>query len=218
MTKFPESTYRVRFMTAVVLAQLLILGLVKFWPVTEQEEIYQDVTISEENVALEDIQITRQESSPPPPPRPIMPEPVPNDEIIEEEIEIEDYNTSDFAESLPVQDAGQIGSEDEITGNPDVAPSVNRIVEFNKPREAVRAGLQARIYVNFLVDKEGNVEEASISRIEIYDEELGRYIEKDKIGYSVTERVLDAAMRWKFRPARVNGEPVRALTTHLFTL
>lgn len=205
-------------MAALVMAQLLVLAVFNLWPVTENVEVYQDITVTDENVALEDIQVTTQQSSPPPPPRPQVPRPVPNDEVIEEEIVFEDYNPSDFADSLPVQDVGQVGNRDGITGNPDVSPSVVRIVEFNTPEEAVKAGLRARIFINFLVDREGNVEEAYIDHVEVYDREIDRFVEVDRLDYGITEKVLEAAMRWKFRPARKNGEPVKSYAIHSFTI
>jgi len=161
--------------------------------------------------------ITRQESRPPPPPAPQVPVPVPNDEVIEEEIVFREMDLSEFSDSLSVMQEGTRGDSDEITSNPQQPPSLVKIVEANTTDEARKAGLKARVWVNFLVDKEGRVEEATIDRVEIYDEDEEKFRTVDSVGYGLTGQILTAALQWKFRPARNNGDPVRSYVKHAFS-
>ena len=69
--------------------------------------------------------------------------------------------------------------------------------------------------VNFLVDKDGRVEEASIVEIRKYSGD-GDYEVLEFIEYGLMDAVLRAALQWRFRPARQDGEPVRAFTRQRF--
>ncbi|MGF1670523.1 MAG: hypothetical protein ACFCU6_08755, partial [Balneolaceae bacterium] len=100
-------------MACVVLAQLLLISVFKFWPVGEQEErVYRDEEVQE--VALiDEVEITIQQSAPPAPPKPQIPEPVPDDQIIEEEIEFDaELNILDMPIAEPSRGTGTLGDED----------------------------------------------------------------------------------------------------------
>ncbi|MDZ7715488.1 MAG: hypothetical protein U5J95_04680 [Balneolaceae bacterium] len=202
-------------MSCIVIVQLLVLAIFNFWPKPDNERVFQDIEFSEDNVVIEDIQITRQESSPPPP-TPRVPVPVPNDEVIEEEIVFEEVDFSEFSDSLSINETGEAGDGDEIVSSPQQPPSIVKIVEANATDEAKNAGLRARVWVTFLVDKQGKVEEATINSVEIYDKEEGKYKRAQTIGYGLTSKILSAALQWKFRPAKNNGKLVRAYTKHAF--
>lgn len=211
--------YKLRIMGCIAVAELLILMLVLFWPVEEKKiNTFQDIEPIEDAIAIEDVQITTQRSSPPPPPTPQVPVPVPNDEIIEQEpIVLEDLDIQEWAKTLEVQGRGPGGNSDQVAANPAQSPSLVRIVEPTVPQEAKKANIKAEIWVSFLVNTEGNVEEASISRIKLYDKKGESYEIVKSINYGLPEATIDAALRWKFRPAKDGGEPVRAYTEHIFS-
>lgn len=203
-------------MGSIVIAELLCLALVLFWPIPEQDKVYQDIRENTEEVAIRAPVQTRQQSKPPPPPAPPVPVPVPNDQVIEEEIEFTDEIFSNSYDSLSIT-AGQGGLEGEgqIVENPSIGPRVIRIVEPPIKQEGED---RYEIVVEFLVDKEGDVEEAVIVGIYLLDEEGNRLEKVNNINENIATEVIKAAMNWKFRPARQNGERVRSYTKNFFTI
>lgn len=207
--------YRIRVMSGIVVAQLLFLALVHFWPITEVDTTF-DVTEYEEEIQIQAPVRTRQQSAPPPPPSPAVPIPVPNDEPVpEQDVEFPKDITSDSFDSLSVT-AGEGGEgDDAISGNPQVPPQIVRIEE---PTFQNRSPEKADIYVNFLVDKKGRVEEATIEKILLYDDNGNATIRVDRIDADVIKKTISAALNWKFRPAKEKGRPVRAYKTGIFTV
>ncbi len=214
-----RSVYRLRIMTCIIIAELLAIGVFNFWPVPEQQsEKKKNVTMNEDAVLIDEAVITRQASSPPPPPKPRSPVPVPKDEIIEDEIVVfDDSNISDFSDSLSTSKLPGTEGEGEIASSPQQPPSVIRIVEATTPEAAKEANIKAEVMVNFLVDKQGKVEDVSITQIKVYEDgsDVSRTVQT--IGYGITEATLNAALQWKFRPARNNGRPVKAYSKQIFT-
>lgn len=212
-----ESNYKVRILSCIVLVEIIAIAIINFWPVQDGGGTnYRDVSYSDEDIMFEEVEITRQESRPPPPPKPRVPIPVPNDQVIEEEIpDLEELNISDDYDPLSEGIVGEEGDSDRVVSNPQSGPSVIRIVEPTTPDEAKKANIKVEVWVTFLVDQEGRVEEANISQIRLYD---GNEFETvQSIGYGITESTLKAALQWKFRPATDNGQPVKAYTRHIFT-
>ncbi|MEW6743448.1 MAG: energy transducer TonB [Planctomycetota bacterium] len=71
------------------------------------------------------------------------------------------------------------------------------------PRRALRHGIEGRVVVEFVVDREGHVVNAEI-------------VEAEPRGYFESE-TLRALERWQFRPARLRGTPVACRTRQTFT-
>lgn len=216
--RLSDQDYRNLVLAAIVVVQIGLILLIRLWPETIYEPNFE-FDFSQESVAiLDDVQVTRQESSPPPPPKPQVPVPVPNDEVIEEEIDFEvDMDLPSLPYLEPGVGSGTSGDEDRIVSNPQVPPSVVRIVEASAPEE-VPAEIRGRLemIVNFLVDAEGDVEEVSIMEIRLYNRD-GGYEQLEYVQYGLMDAVLKAAMQWRFRPARQNGEPVKAFTRQRFS-
>lgn len=211
--------YRLRIMSCIILVELILLGIFNLWPAPENSRSkYSKVIYNDETVLMPEAVRTRQQSSPPPPPKPRAPVPVPRDEIIEEEIiNLENVSISDYSDSLSISRFKGAGDSDNIASSPDQPPSVIRIVEATTPEAAQKANIKVEVTVSFLVNKEGNVEDASIARIKLYKGDTGKYNIVDTIGYGITEATLSAALQWKFRPARNNGDTVRAYSKQIFT-
>lgn len=216
--RLTDRDYRNLVLGCIVLVEITLILLVRFWPEIPYEPDLEYELEQEEVVALEEIQVTRQQSSPPPPPKPRVPIPVPNDQVIEEELEFElemDLST------LPMPEEGmgtaQSGDQEQIVGNPEIPPSIIRIVEATAP-EGVPEQYKGRLemIVNFLVDTEGEVEEVSIMEIRLYERDGSSYEQLEFVQYGLMDAVLKAAMQWRFRPARQNGEPVKAFTRQRF--
>lgn len=216
--RLSDPDYRNLVLASVIVVELGLIFLIRFWPETVYEPEIDVQVEQEEVVALEDIQVTRQESSPPPPPKPQAPVPVPNDEVIEEEI---DFEMDLDLDTLPLPEEGTgtgvTGDEDRIVGNPQVPPSVVRIVEATAPK-GVPEEYEGRLemIVNFLVDQEGEVEEVSIMEIRLYERGGSDYEQLELVQYGLMDAVIKAARQWRFRPARQNGEPVKAFTRQRF--
>lgn len=191
--------------------------LIHFWPTNEYIPQLDFEIPEREQVFLDEIEITRQETSPPPPPRPIMPNPVPDDEIIEVEIEMDmDLDIPELPDLDPGFGTGRIGDEERIVSNPQIPPTVVRIVEATAPDQVpdeYKGKLE--MIVNFLVDTDGEVEEVSIVEIRLYDSS-GNYEVLPFVQYGLMDAVLRAGMQWRFRPARQDGETVKAFTRQRF--
>ena len=215
--RISESGYVLRFLMAVLTVQILLLLLIKLWPETAYEPEVFYVESPREQVLIDEIQITQQRSSPPPPPRPQLPQPVPSDEIIEIEIEFDvDLNLPDLPLLDPGFGTGITGSEARVVRNPQIPPTVVRIVEASAPEE-VPDEIKGRLemIVNFLVDENGEVEEVTIEEIRLYNDD-GTFEGLTFVQYGLMDAVLTAAMQWRFRPARQDGERVKAFTRQRF--
>lgn len=189
----------------------------KFWPTDAREEVPYQSEPPRQEVLIDEIQITKQRSSPPPPPKPQIPQPVPSDEVIEFEPDFDlDLQTPEMPDLEFGKGTAMDGEEASIVSNPQIPPTVVRIVEASSP-EGVPPELKGNIemIVNFLVDKEGRVEEASIVEIRRYSDD-GEYEVLQFIEYGLMDAVLRAALQWRFRPARQDGEPVRAYIKQRF--
>lgn len=213
-----ELSYRNRILSSIVIAELLAWSVFALWPVPNQERTYQDIVFADNEAIIDEMVITTQKSSPPPPPRPQVPIPVPDDEVIEDEIlTLEDIDISEYTDSMSVMGVGRVGNEDQVASNPQMPPSVIRIVEPTMPEAAKKADIKAEILVSFLVNKEGQVEEATISQIKVYNKDSKSYEMVDHIDYGLTDATLQAALQWRFRPAKNNGEVVKSYTKHFFS-
>lgn len=213
-----ESGYIHRLLLSVLVVQILILLLFKFWPADRSQEASFQPEPQRQEVLIDEIQITQQQSSPPPPPKPQVPQPVPTDKIIEYEPDFEmELDMPEMPELEIGSGSALEGDEASIVSNPQVPPTVVRIVEASSPDD-VPPELKGNIemIVNFLVDKQGRVEEASIVEIRKYNEAGDDYEVLPFIEYGLMDSVLRAALQWRFRPARQDGEPVRAYTRQRF--
>lgn len=215
--RLPDKAYRNLILICIIIVQLSLIGVIRLWPNLEYTPSLDFEINEQEFVLLDDIEITRQQTSPPAPPRPQLPVPVPNDEIIEIELDIDfDLDLPVLPDLDPGLGTGIAGDEASIVSNPQIPPTVVRIVEASAPEEVpqeIRGKLE--MIVNFLVDENGEVEEVSIMEIRLYNDD-GSYEELPYVQYGLMDAVLKAAMQWRFRPARQNGERVKAFTRQRF--
>lgn len=202
----------------VILSQLVFISIFKFWP--EQERIVKEFEVFEkEAFIVEEMIITRQANAPASPPKPQVPIPVPNDEVIDDIIEFPELEELVSFDSLSVSTTtGQRGDENRISGNPDRKPRISRIVEPTLSQESLQSGLKAMVFVNFLVNSNGTVREAYIAEIRLYEKDSDNFEIVNEIGFGVLEDVIEAAYKWRFRPALEEGENVAAYIQEAFLI
>lgn len=214
---YGEFKHEHRFMLSLICAEIMILIFIHAWPNVERPPREFNDPFEDEVIFVENAITTRQTSAPPAPPKPIMPVPVPNDQIIEEEI--------DFPEPddilTPFDADGEDGfseaqGEGEFVGSPERPPGLVRIVEPTIPDAAKNANVKAQLIVNFLVDADGEVLECYISEIRVYDGDTYEVV--DEIGYGLMEAVMEAAQKWRFTAARDQGRPVQTYVENSFNI
>jgi hypothetical protein len=212
--------YVIRF--ELCLVGVLLIGLAVFnWPMETPKKDSDSYTERDHGlVQIEEVVRTRQSTAPPPPPKPLVPVPVPNDEVIpEQELTFENVNLPDTPLQTELEGIGQGPEEAGSKGpvkDPQQPPKIERIVEAIMTKEAREADVKAEITVSMLVDRNGDVEDASVAEIRVYDGE-GNYKIVDHINYGLIGETLKAAFQWKFKPALQNGEPVPTYTNQVFS-
>ncbi len=212
-----DHEYRRRFLGALALVLALGIALVRWWPAPAPPSL--DGPFRErgpERIQVNEIRPTTQSRErTPPPPAPVPPVVVPNDVVIEEEIE--------FGEgTLAIEDPGdderlQEGNSQITTAarRPDTNARLFRAVQPDYPSSARNHSVQARVRVSVQVSKTGRVEEATVlKRWRLLGE--GRTRRVAHLEYGLEEAALVAARRSRFRPAQHNGTPVASQTTITF--
>ncbi len=205
-------------MGAIIVSQLLLISIFKFWPEKEIVKV-EPIFFEQEVFIVEEMIITRQANTPASPPKPQIPIPVPNDEIIEDIIEFPELEDLVSFDSLSVSTTtGQRGDEERISGNPDRVPRISRIVEPTLTTEAIESGVKSMVLVNFLVSSQGLVREAYIAEIRLYKGKTDNYEVVKDLEYGILQDVLEAAYKWRFRPALEDGESVGAYIQEAFLI
>ncbi|MCC5943181.1 MAG: energy transducer TonB [Balneolaceae bacterium] len=162
------------------------------------EEIVLD---EQEVVEMEEIIQTRQIETPPPPPRQPVPVEVPNDEIIED-VDIDIGGDLDLGGSLsmppPPPPAEDEPEEDFFVVVEEMPELIGGLGELQRqiryPEMARRAGIEGRVYIQFIVNERGEVEDPRVIR---------------GIGGGADEEALRVVSQAQFRPGMQRGRPVR---------
>lgn len=212
-TRF-DQTYRRRFLASLVVVLGLSIALVHWWPAptpSSPEGPFRER--GPERIQINEIQPTAQSRErTPPPPAPVPPVVVPNDVVIEEEIE--------FGEgTLAIEDPGdderlQEGSSETTTAarRPDTNARLFRAVQPKYPPSARKNSVRARVRVAVQVSKTGRVKAATVlKRWRLL--EGGRAHPVARLEHGLEEAALVAARRSRFRPAQHDGTPVASQTT-----
>ena len=210
-----SSRYRLRMLSSLVVALLICVGAVHWWPAPDPpDQVFTDV--GPDNIQLEEIQPTDHDvRRQPPPPAPLPPEVVPEDVILEEEIDWSDV-ALDFTD--PGDDAEhREGLFEEATAGqePGTPARLLRAPQPNYTEAARDAELRARVEVLVTVNTDGHVETADI-RGQWRIDANGTEHKTDTLGYGLDDAALAAAHRAQFRPATDDGEAVPTETTLSF--
>jgi protein TonB len=159
----------------------------------------------QETIEMEEIVQTEQVTKPPPPPRPPVPVEVPNDEIIDDmDLNLDASLDLDMALDLPPPPpaAKQVVVEDEepeiflvVEEDPELIGGLEGLQRsIRYPEIARKAGIEGRVFVQFVVDEKGNVIDPVVTR---------------GIGGGCDEAALDAVRKAKFKPGKQRGRPVK---------
>jgi len=164
----------------------------------------------------EQIEIPITEQPPPPPPEKVIEIiEIPDEEEIEEEIEVDLDVEFDEDTVIAVEDAPEEEDTDKIFLVVEKQPEPKGgIRAFNKyigthikyPEQARRAGVQGRVYVQFVVDKDGSLTNVKAVK------GIGMGCDQEAV------RVVKKAPKWN--PGKQRGRPVRVkmVIPILFTL
>jgi len=154
---------------------------------------------TQEPIEIEETIQTNPIKTPPPPPRPPVPVEVPEDEIIED-VDIDfhfDYNRDDRLMMLPPSQKDEEPEEkifEVVEQMPELIGGMASIQNnIDYPEVARRAGIEGRVYVQFVVNERGDVEDPHVVR---------------GIGGGADEEALRAVSQAKFRPGLQRGRPV----------
>jgi protein TonB len=165
-----------------------------------------EFTVQEqETIEMEEIVQTEQITKPPPPPRPPVPVEVPNDEIIDDmDLNLDASLDLDMALDLPPPPpaAKQEVVEDEepeiflvVEEDPELIGGLEGLQRsIRYPEIARKAGIEGRVFVQFVVDEKGNVIDPVVTR---------------GIGGGCDEAALEAVRKAKFKPGKQRGRPVK---------
>ena len=154
----------------------------------------------QEEVVMEEVVQTKQVDTPPPPPRPPVPVEVPNDEIIEDEIlDLDAELDLDGPMDLPPPPPPSAESfEDEVFVVVEQPPvlvggiaGIQRRIKY--PEMARKAGIEGRVVLQFVVDKNGEIINPRVVR---------------GIGGGCDEAALEALKDAEFKPGYQRGVPV----------
>lgn len=205
--KKPESNlqnyYTIFLEVGLILALLILTALARVQLTTEKTEVPQ--LQEQEVIEMEEIVQTKQEQKVPPPPRPPVPVAVPNDEIIED-VDINISADIDFSSTLDLPpappDQAEEGNKEEeedffvlVEQMPELIGGLGSLQQQIKyPDRALRAGIEGRVYVRFIVDEKGEVENPHVIR---------------GIGGGCDEEALRVVETAKFKPGLQRGRPVR---------
>jgi periplasmic protein TonB len=156
-----------------------------------------------ENIVLDEIQPTRHIEQKPPPPRPTIPVAVSDNSILDADVPVIDM-TLDFETPLPLArmpppvDAPAADEGPEIFEIVEEEPmligglaSLQHLIRY--PEVARRAGLEGRVFVQFIVDDQGNVVDPVVVR---------------GLGGGLDEEALRAVSQAKFTPGKQRGQAV----------
>ncbi len=193
--------YLIRLELGVIASLLVFLFVFKLdIKSNDTKDVYMVTT--QEVVAIEDVVQTKQEIKAPPPPRPVVPVEVPNDEVIEDEIINIDaeLNMAELVElpPAPPQFDNEEAEEEEIFVVVEQPPVlIGGIQGVQKkiiyPELALKAGIEGRVIIQFVIDKQGAIINPVIVR---------------GIGGGCDEEAIRALQASKFRPGYQRGLPV----------
>lgn len=201
------SKYSTMFGLLGMAFSLLIILVAFEYPSFDEQELVDLGTV--EIMEEEAVEIPPTQQKPPPPPKITAPQivEVPDEEEIEDEIEIElpeEFDEDEVVEELPEEEEEEEEVVDEIFeiveessapkgGMSSFYKWVGKQMKY--PSQAKRMGVEGKVYVQFVVDKDGTLTDIKVVR------GIGAGCDEEAI------RVLKKAAKWK--PGKQRGRPVK---------
>lgn len=207
LRKHDKANLKKRYPLYIEIGLVLTLGLLILafrWDLSSDND-FEIVMPEQEQIQMEEVQQTQQIEQPPPPPRPPVPVEVPNDEVLEDDVlnldaslDLDDPITNTPPPPPPAE-------EEEEEPEPEIFVIVEEMPELigglaaiqskiQYPEIAKKAGVEGRVFVQFIVDEQGNVVDPVVTR---------------GIGAGCDEEALRAVRQAKFKPGKQRGKSVR---------
>ena len=180
----------------------LVLLIVAFRLDMSVDDSFEVQLSQQEIVQMEDIQQTQQIEQPPPPPRPPVPVEVPNDEVLEDdELDLDVFLDLDEVADLPPPPPPAVEEEPEpeifmlVEEMPDLIGGLSGLQKrIRYPEIAKKAGVEGKVFLQFVVDENGNVVDPIVTR---------------GIGAGCDEAAIKAILEAKFTPGKQRGKAVK---------
>lgn len=194
-----RSYYTVFWQIGLLITLVIFIIAVKVeWTGATTEDYVLD---EQEVVEMEEIIQTQHIETPPPPPRPPVPQEVPNDEIIDDidfQIDAELTLSGPLDLPPPPEQDEEEPEEDFFVVVEQMPELIGGLAELQSriryPEMARRAGIEGRVYVQFIVNESGEVEDPQVIR---------------GIGGGCDEEAIRAVRQASFTPGMQRGRPVR---------
>ena len=163
---------------------------------------FEVTLVDQEVVQMEEMVQTQQVEKPPPPPRPPVPVEVPDDEVLlDDELDLDMSLDIDEVPDLPPPPPPKEEEEAEpeifviVEQSPELIgglPGLQKKIKF--PEIAKKAGVEGRVFLQFIVDEQGNVSDPIVTR---------------GIGAGCDEEAVRAILEAKFKPGKQRGKAVK---------
>lgn len=193
-----HKNYTVFMQVGIIVTLILFLGAFKL-QIRSNDDLAKMVK-KQEIVSIEEVIQTQHTKVPPPPPRPQVPKEVPNDEVIENEIiNINTEINMNDRLSLPPPPKQAATKEEDffviVEQMPELIGGLAKLQKMIKyPEMARMAGIEGRVYVQFVVNENGEVENPKVLR---------------GIGAGCDQEAIRAISKARFKPGMQRGQTVR---------
>ena len=205
LRKTDKANLKQRYPLYVEIGMVLTLGvlIVAFRMDVSVDQGFENQITEQEVVQMEEIVQTQQIEKPPPPPRPPVPVEVPNDEVLDDEdLDLDVFLDLDAPMDLPPPPPP---AAEEEAPEPEIFVIVEEMPELigglpglqkkiRYPEIAKKAGVEGRVFLQFVVDEQGNVVDPVVTR---------------GIGAGCDEEALRAIIGAKFKPGMQRGSAVK---------
>lgn len=196
-----KKNYTILLETGLIISLLIFLAATKL-PIGNTTDNDLKLSKEQEVVNMKEVERTSQKEKPPAPPRPPVPVEVPDDKVIpDQNFNIDAELRVDEKIKLPESPGTGKKKEKEedffvvVEQMPELIDGLAALQKrIRYPEKARKAGIEGRVIVQFIVNKEGRVEDPHVVR---------------GIGGGCDEEALRAVSQSIFRPGRQRGEPVR---------
>lgn len=204
LRKTEKADLRIRYPLYVEIGMALSLALLIIaFRLDMSIDSSKDIQLAEQEIVqMEDILQTEQVEKPPPPPRPPVPVEVPNDTVLEDdELDLDVFLDLDEVADLPPPPPPAVKEEPEpeifmlVEEMPELIGGLGGLQKRIKyPEIAKKAGVEGKVFLQFVVDEKGNVVDPIVTR---------------GIGAGCDEAALKAILEAKFTPGKQRGKPVK---------
>ncbi len=203
----------IRMLTCVSAALIVAIGVVNLWPVPSGQNALADLYSpkGQEVIEIAEVIPTRQAKRKPPPPAPLPPVEVADDDMLEFiDLQLDSpLVVNEYSEDATDEDA--LADASAPLPRSQTQAKLVRFAPPNYPAEARKRRIKAEILVEVDVDERGVVQDARIVQRFLLGKSDTEREEVEHLGYGLEESAVEAAMASQYRPAKENGQPVRSL-------